>query len=107
MEMRVKWTKPAKARLRDIFNYYNLNASPTVAQKIVNKIVTTTRILSHNPSGGQLEYLLEERPERFRRLIAGNYKIIYWITDNEVWIATLFDTRQNPVKLREEIYALL
>jgi plasmid stabilization system protein ParE len=99
--MKVKWTRPAKARLREIFNYYNLNAGERIAQKVVGKIVATTRMLSHNPLGAQREWLLEDRPEGFRRLISGNYKIVFWIEGDEVWIATVFDSRQDPAKLRK------
>jgi plasmid stabilization system protein ParE len=101
--MNVKWTKPAQTQLREIFDYYNSNADEIVAQKIVAKITSRIGILSHNPLGAQRELSLEDRPEGFRRLVAGNHKIVYWIVDNEVWIAAVFDTRRNPTQLRKMV----
>ncbi|MCD4833189.1 MAG: hypothetical protein K8R31_05275 [Bacteroidales bacterium] len=34
-------------------------------------------------------------------LVVGNYKIIYWIEDNYIKIATIFDCRQNPEKFKK------
>jgi mRNA-degrading endonuclease RelE of RelBE toxin-antitoxin system len=34
-----------------------------------------------------------------RRLIVGNYKIIYLIEDDVVYISDIFDTRQDPKKM--------
>ena len=30
------------------------------------------------------------------------YKIIYWIEDNYIKIATVFDSRQNPEKMKNQ-----
>lgn len=35
-------------------------------------------------------------------LVSGNYKIIYLIDENLITIATIFDCRQNPVKLKNK-----
>jgi plasmid stabilization system protein ParE len=103
MEMRIEWSEFAKTQLRDIFNYYNSNVSLRVAQKIVGKIIASTRILSYNPLGAQREWLLEESPREYRRLIAGNYKIIYYVKDDVVRIADIWDTRRNPETLRRRV----
>lgn len=38
----------------------------------------------------------------FKYLVFKNYKMIYWINDkdNRVEINDIFDTRQNPVKIK-------
>jgi hypothetical protein len=33
-------------------------------------------------------------------LIEGNYKIIYWIDNQNIKIAAVFDCRQNPAKMK-------
>jgi len=47
---------------------------------------------------------LSERPQEFRYLIYKNYKIIYWYNQHKNWIEIndVFDTRQNPIKIRRE-----
>jgi len=50
---------------------------------------------------GQQEELLSDYPEDFRYLIESNYKIIYWEKENLITIASVFDCRQNPRKIKE------
>jgi plasmid stabilization system protein ParE len=99
MELKVFWTETALNQLRDIFDYYKVKASHKVARNIVRKIVNRTIQLERSPRSGQKEPLLESRKFEYRYLVEGNYKIIYWIEDNYVKIATVFDSRQNPEKL--------
>ena len=40
-------------------------------------------------------------PEDFRCLVEGNYKIIYWKEDEIITIASVFDCRQNPKKMKK------
>jgi plasmid stabilization system protein ParE len=96
MELKVFWTETALNQLRDIFDYYKVKDSHKVARNIVRKIVNRTIQLERNPRSGQKEPLLETRKFEYRYLVEGNYKIIYWIEDNYVKIATVFDSRQNP-----------
>nr|WP_264554426.1 hypothetical protein [Flavobacterium sp. N1861] len=54
------------------------------------------------PEIGQEESLLKQRSVHYRYLVFKNYKIIYSI-DNEkgfIKIADVFDTRQNPLKIK-------
>jgi toxin ParE1/3/4 len=44
--------------------------------------------------------MLSERKFEYRYLVQGNYKIIYRIEGNYIRIAVVFDTRQNPEKLK-------
>lgn len=87
--------------MNDIYGYYSLNSSPKIARKIVNKIVDRVEILLKNPHSGNTEELLSEMPEDFRYLVESNYKIIYWIEDDIITIASVFDCRQNPEKLKK------
>lgn len=103
MELEVFWTHFAEEKLVDIFEYYKYKAGSRIAQKIVNGIVDETILLEKNPYLGQFEELLEDRFEEYRYLVYENYKIIYWIDNkkNMVVIAHVFDTRQNPIKLKK------
>jgi hypothetical protein len=42
---------------------------------------------------------LKDRKFIYRFIVVRNYKIIYWIEDNYIKIASVFDTRQNPNKI--------
>ena len=99
MDLRVFWTDTAINRLEDIFNYYKEQASLKIARDLVKKIIDRTIQLEKNPKSGRIEPLLKDRLFEYRYLVEGNYKIIYWIEDYYVKIASVFDCRQNPEKI--------
>jgi len=99
MELRVFWTDTARFQLEDIFHYYKDEASIRVARKLVKGIIARTIQLEKNPKSGPKEPLLSHRKFEYRYLVEGNYKIIYWIEDNYIKIAAVFDSRQNPEKM--------
>ena len=101
MEIKILWTSESRNRLKEIFDYFALNASENRALKLVNEILSSTDILIKNPEIGQREKLLKNRKNIYRYLVCKKYKIIYWQHDNAIYIATVFDTRQNPKKLKE------
>jgi plasmid stabilization system protein ParE len=99
MEMTVLWTDSAIEDLQGIHDYLFSAASLKVASKITNAIVDRTLLLEKNPRIGQIEELLKHRNEEIRYLVDGHYKIVYLIDGNFVIVATVFDCRQNPIKL--------
>jgi plasmid stabilization system protein ParE len=102
---KILWTDFAINQLKDIFDFHYVKASPTIAQKLVQKIIDVTIILENNPKSGRKEDLLSSGPREFRFVTVKNYKIIYWIDYeyNIVYVATVFDTRQNPEKISDVI----
>jgi len=100
MGLKVFWTETARFQLEDIFNYYKDKASLKVARKLIKQIIDRTIQLEKNPKSGSKEPFLSDRSFEYRYLIEGNYKIIYWIEDNYIKIATIFDCRQNPEKMK-------
>ena len=100
MGLKVYWTETAIYRLEDIFDYYKINAGVDVARKIVDSIIDSTVNLETQPRIGQTEELLKDRKLEYRYLVTGNYKIIYWVDEPFVKIATVFDCRQNPIKMK-------
>jgi len=101
MALTIYWTDFAIEQLETIFDFYNTEVNLNVAQKIVNSIIDKTIILEQQLIAGQHEELLKKRKNQYRYLIEGNYKIIYWIENDFVYIATVFDCRQNPTKLKK------
>lgn len=101
MEIRIEWSELSEKQLKDIFDYYSLEANPRIAKKIINKIIDRISILEDNPLAGPKEKLLSGYPEDFRYLVESNYKIIYWKKENVITIASVFDCRQNPEKIKK------
>lgn len=52
------------------------------------------------PLLGQKEPLLAKLKRDYRRLVEGNYKIIYNFRNKTIYINRIFDTRQSPSKLK-------
>jgi toxin ParE1/3/4 len=102
MEIVVVWSDVAIEELRSIYDYLYFQASKRVADKISNAIVDKTLLLEQTPRVGQKEEMLAHLNKEIRYLIEGNYKIVYWIDENLVSIATVFDCRQNPHKLKSK-----
>ena len=100
MEIRIEWSEVSERHLKDIFDYYSVEANLRIAKKIVNRIVERVSILEKNPLAGPKEELLKGRVEDYRYLVESNYKIIYWKKDNLITIASVFDCRQNPQKIK-------
>jgi plasmid stabilization system protein ParE len=105
VHLKVIWSDFAEARLDNILQYYYDNASEKVAAKIVRNIILKTSKLIENPYIGKIEELLSDREESYRYLVGANYKIIYSVDEENhlIKIADVFDTRQNPVKLKRNL----
>jgi plasmid stabilization system protein ParE len=102
--MKIIWSVFAKAELQNIFDYYNENASITIARKLVQNIVKEAHSLLTAQYKGQVEPNLSERKKAYRYLVYKNYKILYTIdeTGQFIQIADVFDTRQNPIKINRK-----
>jgi toxin ParE1/3/4 len=101
MEIRIEWSELSERQLKDIFDYYSFEVNPEIAKKIINRILDSVTILESNPLVGQKEELLVDFPEDFRYIVESNYKIIYWIDEHLITIASVFDCRQNPEKIKK------
>lgn len=68
--------------------------------EIRDKIISKATVLIDYPNMGKKEEYLEHLNLGHRTLIEGNYKIIYRIQDKTIYVTDIFDTRQNPKKMR-------
>jgi mRNA-degrading endonuclease RelE of RelBE toxin-antitoxin system len=55
-----------------------------------------------NPFIGQQEEYLAHLNKGHRRLIEGNYKIIYRVQDDVIYVTDIFDSRQDPAKMKSK-----
>lgn len=101
--MKVVWTKFALKALFEVFTYYKTNVSSTIAANIKNNILSSSSQLQTNPLLGVKEEFLNDLGEGHRSLIRGNYKVIYKIVNEQLFITDVFDTRQNPDKIKRNV----
>ena len=102
MVLKIIWSEFAETQLDEIYDYYEKRVSTRFAKKLVREIINETKKLIKSPLIGQKEELLKQRATEYRYLVFKNYKLIYSV-DNQngtIKIADVFDTRQNPPKLK-------
>jgi plasmid stabilization system protein ParE len=102
MEKKVEifWTEKAKSDLRDIYNFLVSEIEEKKAFSIIQIISSRTSQLALFPESGSLEPYLLHLKRPYRRLIEGNYEIIYRIANDYIYINRIFDSRQNPKKIK-------
>ena len=93
-------TQFAKDNLNFIHSYYKSTASIAVADKIKSEIKTAILTLKDDKLNFQEDDFLIFLGKKHRRLICGNYKIIYYRDyENQItYITDVFDSRQDPEK---------
>jgi plasmid stabilization system protein ParE len=95
--MKVRITKPAQRRLRQIDDYYRKKGNRSHVTKLKKDIKKKSELLSQNPELGQEEEYLKELGQGHRYVIVTKlYKLIYLVAAPFIFITDVFDTRQNP-----------
>jgi plasmid stabilization system protein ParE len=100
--MKIVWTDFATRNLKDIFDYYVIEANKKFAHKIRKQILRSAKQLINNPNSGPIEPNLIVLNKSYRFLLSGHYKLIYRIVGDDIIINDVFDTRQNPSKMNDE-----
>ena len=96
--MKLVVTLPARNSLRAIHDHYKKEVSIRVADKIKSGITKKLRFLAEHPHSGQLEETLRDMGLEHRRIVERNYKIIYRIIDDVIYVTDIFDSRRDPTK---------
>ena len=91
--MKVEWTEPAEADLREIYDYIARDA-PYYAEQFVDRIIEATGKLKHHPQIGRHVPEADERDD-VRELIFQNYRIIYLVTPDCIYVATVVHGSRN------------
>lgn len=68
--------------------------------EIRDKILDKADTLLLNPLKGQKDPYLEHLSLDHRRLVESHYKIIYRIIGEYIYITDIFDSRQDPDKMK-------
>ncbi|HYF67738.1 MAG TPA: type II toxin-antitoxin system RelE/ParE family toxin [Ohtaekwangia sp.] len=98
-KVKVIWSTEALVDLEIIYDFL-AERSQQAAQSVIEKILSRVRQIETFPESGAKQVVLKNTDKDYRYLVEGNYKIIYRITDQQAYIATVFDTRYNPDKLK-------
>jgi len=89
------FTKFAEEDLAEILDYF-VDKNPSYISKLLKRIEIRLEELRHFPQRGRVVPELEKKSiTDYRELIEGNYRIIYHIKDQTVFILSIIDGRRN------------
>ncbi|MFN3759729.1 MAG: type II toxin-antitoxin system RelE/ParE family toxin [Algoriphagus aquaeductus] len=100
--MKVVITKQALESLKDTLDFYikEVGIPKVTVRKIKSNLLASCKKLSSEPFLGQEEPMLSFLNLGHRRIIEGNFKIVYRVVENQVIVTDFFDTRRNPSKTK-------
>lgn len=92
---RLIWTRLALRRLRDTYTYIRDNQSDQAAKMVVNKLLQRPNVLLQHPLVGAKEPLLAGKKYEYRRLLQWNWKLVYRVEGDTIYIVTLVHMAQD------------
>ncbi|MCU4164073.1 type II toxin-antitoxin system RelE/ParE family toxin [Carboxylicivirga caseinilyticus] len=98
--MKLVYTEQALNSLEDILYFMASKVSRKKLSLIRNRILDAADTLLKQPLQGAEEPYLKHLSLGHRRIIDGNYKIIYRVIGEYIYITDIFDTRQDPDKMK-------
>ncbi len=98
--MKLVYTEQALFSLEEALNFIAPKVSPEKLEDIRDEILDAADTLILQPLQGQEEPYLEHLNLGHRRLIVSHYKIIYRVVEEYIYITDIFDSRQNPDKMK-------
>ena len=96
--MQVVYTERAKKDLAQIKEYFS-EVAPHKTDEILLEILNRVLQLETFPLSGSEDDFLKSCGLSRRYLVEGNYKIVYRIDGELIFITQIFDARQDPNKM--------
>jgi toxin ParE1/3/4 len=98
--MKLIYTEQALFSLEEALSLIAPKVTPEKLMEIRDSILDTADTLLLHPLQGQKEPYLEDLGLGHRRLIESHYKIIYRVVGECIYITDIFDSRQDPDKMK-------
>lgn len=98
--MAVIYTRQALSSLREALELIKPKVSKEKLKEVRKKIFDKADKLQDNPKLGQKEEYLAHLDKGHRRVIHSHYKIIYLVQKDRIIVTDIFDTRQDPEKMK-------
>jgi mRNA-degrading endonuclease RelE of RelBE toxin-antitoxin system len=88
MNYKIVWTKASKKDLLEILKYISIKRFDAIYNAPSNIVFPE-------------QFQKDEYRNDCRRIIEGNYKILYKFINNEITIIRVFNSLHNPIKSKE------
>jgi Plasmid stabilization system protein len=98
--MKLVYTEQALISLEEALEFIAPKVSGEKLIEIRNRILNEADTLLLQPLKGQKEPFLEHLGLEHRRLVEGHYKIIYRFVGDYIYVTDIFDSRQDPDKMK-------
>jgi toxin ParE1/3/4 len=98
--MKLFYTEQAVVSLQECLDFLPPEISEEKRLQIRDRILSKAQKLLLKPHIGRREEYLEHLGQSHRRIIEGPYKIIYRIEGDIIYITDIFDSRQDPAKMK-------
>ena len=98
--MKLVYTEQAINSLEEALEFIAPKVSRKKLAEIKDKILDAADSLLLQPQKGQKEPYLEHLELDHRRIVEGNYKIIYRFIGEYIYITDIFDSRQDPDRMK-------
>lgn len=95
--MKVKWTDHAKQQRKQISDYIRSYFGAKRRKKFMMQVEEAVDMLLRYPTSGPLDPLFADRAKAYRSVIVGGRsKMVYFIDGDTLYIAAIWDCRQDP-----------
>ena len=98
--MKLVYSEQALISMEETLDFLAKNVTNAKLIAISDRISDTIKVLLNQPFIGQEEPLLQNLGSGHRRLIVGHCMIIYKIVGDIIYITDIFDSRQDPDKMK-------
>lgn len=98
--MRIVWNEQAKLQIENIFKFNQAIFGTPKAIQVIQSIKQHISLLKLFPQMGSIEQNIVSEIYPYRYLIKKHCKIYYTIESDYIYIMLIWDTRQDPEKLR-------
>lgn len=96
VKRKVTWSPEAKIEFFEILNfYYQRNGNANYSRKLNDKIKQATSRLGNAPYLGK-----KTNNPKIRVIIEGHFLVFYSLSEKQIRILSIVDSRQNPDVLR-------
>lgn len=98
--MELIYTEQALDSLEEALEFIAPKVTQEKLLEIRDRILDKADTLLLQPNQGQKEPYLEHLELDYRRIIESHYKIIYRVIGESIYITDIFDSRQDPEKMK-------
>ena len=100
--MKVIWDPDARKAQRQVAAYIRKEFGVKRANRFRQEVDDTVNQLLRSPGIGQIDPLFRDRARTYRSVIInGLNKLVYFVSDDILYIAGFWDTRREPNKQRD------